>query len=221
MSYVNEIINKHCHQLKGIEHLDGNGFVNIHSNSRKAQATSSTCLNTLRRLGYKFDIRLYDGTVISNVDINEVKVKVEYNIPPSVDTLAPNALVAWRPVPAMPLDAEGNVYKSCDVELSQAFSKGPLTEKDFVDSAIFRDVEFYRVPHYANDKYKREIKPGVFVDVYDVIDCYEVTNGALQHALKKILATGKRGHKTFEQDLIDILSSVERALFQHQEKSKL
>ena len=75
-------------------------------------------------------------------------------------------------------------------------------------------------PFYANDKYKREIKPGVFIDVYDVIDCYEVTSGALQHALKKILAAGKRGHKDYEQDLIDILASVERALFQHQEKKK-
>lgn len=215
MKVVNEILDKYCHQLKGIEHLDVDGFVNIHANSRKAQATSITCINTLRRLGFKFDIKLYDGTIIHHVDINEAKVKVEYNIPPAVDTLAPNCLVAWRPstvdlLPRQPMPGT----EGWKVEKS-----GVLSIADQLLQQSFETVGV-RVAHYANDKYKREIKPGVWIDVYDIIECYKPNNAALEHALKKILAAGKRGHKDFEQDLIDILSSVERALFQHQEKNK-
>jgi len=57
----------------------------------------------------------------------------------------------------------------------------------------------------------REITPGVWVDVYDVIAAFEVIDGGMQHALKKILATGKRGHKDEAEDRKDILASVKRS----------
>ncbi len=61
------------------------------------------------------------------------------------------------------------------------------------------------------NKYQREIKPGVFVDVYDVLAAWKVTNPALQHLVKKALQPGERGHKTREQDLDDIVASALRA----------
>jgi hypothetical protein len=64
----------------------------------------------------------------------------------------------------------------------------------------------------VRNKYMREIKPGVWVDVYDVIRAFNVTDGALQHLLKKALAVGQRGHKDAEEDYKDILASAERAL---------
>lgn len=60
-------------------------------------------------------------------------------------------------------------------------------------------------------KYHREIKPGVFVDVYDVLAAWNVTNPALQHLIKKALQPGARGHKTTEQDMQDIIDSAIRA----------
>lgn len=60
-------------------------------------------------------------------------------------------------------------------------------------------------------KYHREILPGVWVDVYDVIGAFGVTDGGYQHALKKMLATGKRGHKDETQDRKDILASILRS----------
>lgn len=60
-------------------------------------------------------------------------------------------------------------------------------------------------------KYLREIKPGVWVDVYDVLQAFAVTNPALQHLVKKALQPGTRGHKTREQDLADIVASAIRA----------
>jgi hypothetical protein len=60
-------------------------------------------------------------------------------------------------------------------------------------------------------KYHREIKPGVWVDVYAVLKAWNVTNPALQHLIKKALAPGERGHKTKQQDLQDIVDSAIRA----------
>lgn len=61
------------------------------------------------------------------------------------------------------------------------------------------------------NKYQREIKPGVFVDVYDVLQAFAVTNPALQHLVKKALAVGQRGHKDAAEDLQDIVDSARRA----------
>lgn len=61
------------------------------------------------------------------------------------------------------------------------------------------------------NKYQREIKPGVFVDVYDVLQAFNVTNPALQHLVKKALAVGQRGHKDVAEDLQDIVDSAIRA----------
>ena len=61
------------------------------------------------------------------------------------------------------------------------------------------------------NKYHREIKPGVFVDVYDVLKAWDVKNPALQHLIKKALQPGERGHKDLQQDLDDIVASALRA----------
>lgn len=52
-------------------------------------------------------------------------------------------------------------------------------------------------------KYTVNIK-GTNLDVYDIIASYKITNPAIQHAIKKLLKPGTRGHKdlkpkTYEQ----------------------
>ena len=68
----------------------------------------------------------------------------------------------------------------------------------------------------SNDKYKRtlynEHGHSIVVDNYDILDGCNVTCPALQHAGKKLLNTGVRGHKDTMQDLIDIRDSAERAI---------
>lgn len=61
-------------------------------------------------------------------------------------------------------------------------------------------------------KYHREIMDGCWVDVYDVIKAWGVTNPALQHLIKKALQAGDRGHKDRAEDLEDILQSAKRAI---------
>ena len=50
------------------------------------------------------------------------------------------------------------------------------------------------------------------VDVYDVLRAFSVTDPAIQHAIKKLLCTGVRGHKDSKQDLEEAIQSIERAL---------
>lgn len=60
------------------------------------------------------------------------------------------------------------------------------------------------------NKYLRKIR-SEYVDVYDILKAWNVTNPALQHLLKKALQAGDRGHKTLLEDLDDIIISANRA----------
>jgi hypothetical protein len=71
------------------------------------------------------------------------------------------------------------------------------------------------------NKYAREITQTladedqgytISVDVYDVLRAFNVTDPAIQHAIKKLLCTGIRGHKDSRQDLEEAIQSIERAL---------
>jgi hypothetical protein len=59
--------------------------------------------------------------------------------------------------------------------------------------------------------YKKNCK-GVQIDVYDVLVAFDVTNPAIQHAVKKLLCPGQRGAKNALQDLNEALVSIERAI---------
>jgi len=52
----------------------------------------------------------------------------------------------------------------------------------------------------------------ISVDVYDILAAWNVTNPATQHAIKKLLMPGTRGHKSTEQDLREARDSIERAI---------
>jgi len=52
----------------------------------------------------------------------------------------------------------------------------------------------------------------VDIDVYDVLTAFEVTSPALQHAIKKLLCPGIRGHKDAIRDLLEAIRSIERKI---------
>ena len=60
-------------------------------------------------------------------------------------------------------------------------------------------------------KYSRRIGNEV-VDVYDVLMAFNVTNPATQHAIKKLLMPGNRGHKDKLTDLKEAHQSIARAI---------
>lgn len=65
--------------------------------------------------------------------------------------------------------------------------------------------------HDEMNKYQHIVK-GVKMDVYDVLSAWGVTDPAIQHAIKKLLQPGARGHKSKAQDLQEALQSIQRAI---------
>ena len=68
----------------------------------------------------------------------------------------------------------------------------------------------------AESRYQRQIislhGTKSVVDVYRVLEAFEVDSHAIAHAIKKLLAPGKRHAKTREQDLKEAISSIEAEL---------
>lgn len=65
-------------------------------------------------------------------------------------------------------------------------------------------------------KYNRTIvdKNGntAVVDVYDVLVAFDVQCPAMQHAIKKMLCSGLRGHKGSVQDKTEAIESIKRSI---------
>lgn len=89
----------------------------------------------------------------------------------------------------------------------------PLNE----DAALtcIKDI-FSQIQNATNNKYERELTDRYsntcHVDVYDFLLAFEVTCPAIQHAIKKLLCTGIRGHKDSAQDLLEAKESITRAI---------
>ena len=75
------------------------------------------------------------------------------------------------------------------------------------------------------NKYERLIVgldgDAVSVDVYRVLEAFNVSNPQLQHLIKKALCAGLRGHKDTKQDLLDIEASIQSAIVMHDQEIRL
>ncbi|HGB3193973.1 TPA: hypothetical protein ACIVAT_000624 [Salmonella enterica subsp. enterica serovar Waycross] len=102
------------------------------------------------------------------------------------------------------------------VAFNEGYRYEIIAQREPVTTADVEVVKYdpTKVDDFASDatinKYTRECK-GVQVDVYDVLQAFDVTNPALQHLIKKALCVGIRGHKTKQQDLQEIIDSAIRA----------
>jgi cyanate lyase len=54
--------------------------------------------------------------------------------------------------------------------------------------------------------------PYPHIDVYRVLELFEVTDPALQHIVKKALCAGQRGAKDFRKDLEEIVDTGNRRI---------
>ena len=61
------------------------------------------------------------------------------------------------------------------------------------------------------NKYSKDLRDGTKIDVYDILDAFNVENPAVAHAIKKMLCAGLRGYKDFNQDIEEAIESLERA----------
>lgn len=96
--------------------------------------------------------------------------------------------------------------------LNDAFEKSRGEMVGAIADVIRGSYETYMINiDERPSKYNRPCK-GITLDVYDVLQAFSVINPATQHAIKKLLCAGLRGHKDKMQDLTEALKSIERAI---------
>lgn len=221
--------------------FDEDGFVK-HYVTTVSQAASNTALASVIREGYLVDVLndiSPEITVfVEGMDGNDLMtLKTVYNThvtPPR------NALYKWRISASVSgtQKAEEIVknHKTSSEKLagimedvlSSVFKVDRNKEGEpelFVNEAFVNKDCIQEIKAPRPNKYMRKIKSfeshdingspieiDVWVDVYDVIKAFNVTSGPMQHALKKVLCAGERGHKDLLEDLNDIIASVEREI---------
>ena len=99
-------------------------------------------------------------------------------------------------------------------------SKGILIKIDKLIS-IDEICKAFSVPlPLKHAHYKKDVKHLDYIDVYRIIDLYELHDPCFQHALKKILVPGARGHKDLTKDINDIIDTMRRKLEMMAENEK-
>lgn len=71
-----------------------------------------------------------------------------------------------------------------------------------------------------HEHYFKDVSQLDKIDVYAVLHLFEVTDPCIQHAVKKLLCTGKRGHKDFLKDVQDSVDSLVRCIELNKELSQ-
>lgn len=100
------------------------------------------------------------------------------------------------------------------------FEIGERNNWAFTESFRIVDERYKPKPHQnaqePTNKYSRNIigLDGKMcqVDVYRVLEAFEVDSHAIAHSIKKLLAPGKRHAKSREQDLKEAIKSIEAEL---------
>jgi hypothetical protein len=104
-------------------------------------------------------------------------------------------------------DEESQIWKD---------STGKALRVQFRDAGVLpaMDLEDEVVDMHSGSKYLRKIEllDGNKVDVYAVLEAFEVTCPARQHAIKKLLCSGIRGKGSVVQDLREARDAVSRAI---------
>lgn len=68
--------------------------------------------------------------------------------------------------------------------------------------------------------YYKKVPNGVeYIDVYRLLEMFEVSNPAIQHAVKKLLVAGGRGHKDLEKDVKEAIVSLTRWIAMREEET--
>ena len=63
-----------------------------------------------------------------------------------------------------------------------------------------------------HDHYFKDVTHLKTIDVYRVLDLFNVSNPCVQHAVKKLLCSGQRGVKDTRQDVQEAITSLVRCL---------
>lgn len=86
--------------------------------------------------------------------------------------------------------------------------KPEATLADYIKSIENKYPEEVNKPKYPH--YFKDVSNVNKIDIYKVLDLWQVTHPCLQHAAKKILVAGNRGHKDIAKDVQEAIDSLER-----------
>ena len=64
----------------------------------------------------------------------------------------------------------------------------------------------------SHEHYFKDVTHLKTIDVYRVLDLFNVSNPCVQHAVKKLLCSGQRGVKDTRQDVQEAITSLVRYL---------
>lgn len=84
----------------------------------------------------------------------------------------------------------------------------PLSSTPIVENQKLASKEQTPVKHRH---YHKDVSNLNFIDIYDILYLYNVTDPTIQHAIKKLLVPGGRGgNKDFEKDITEAIDSLVR-----------
>lgn len=114
----------------------------------------------------------------------------------------------------------------CDGFYLSAEGASPLKRKLTYDQVMsLKKVENCNEPKKDGNKYHREIigfcGTKVEVDIYRVLDAYKTGSASIDHAAKKVLCAGVRGHKNFITDIDNAIESLQEAKALHLQKMEI
>jgi hypothetical protein len=66
------------------------------------------------------------------------------------------------------------------------------------------------ITNKIHNHYKKDVSYLQMVDVYRVLDLWQVNDHAIGHAIKKLLNAGQRGSKDMQQDIQEAIDSLTR-----------
>jgi len=66
--------------------------------------------------------------------------------------------------------------------------------------------------------YFKDVRMLRYIDIYKVLDLFDVKSHAVGHAIKKLICTGGRGNKGYLQDLTEARDSIQREIDMVHEK---
>lgn len=158
---------------------------------------------------------LYDNTTVKSwVSIETLKQQLEenqtYNWQVDVD----------GDVPQMLNIELGEIIKVLDVFAMQSdYEDGTRPTNSILEVKTLTPEKIAIIVNQKRNHYSREILPGVWVDVYDVLEAFKTDRPCVDHAAKKLLAPGKRGHKDYITDIQNAIDTLQRELQIQERKS--
>jgi hypothetical protein len=99
-----------------------------------------------------------------------------------------------------------------EIEITELPHRG-----DYERGELYAEPEFVSAQPEKHNHYFKNVSHLNYIDVYRLIELYDITCPVQQHILKKSLAAGKRGAKDQVRDVQDIADSANRWLQMREE----